>query len=38
VAQYESQVRALGGMHGVARALRAYHRHWGGEPLWRADA
>lgn len=34
---YASQTRALGGYAGMARALRAYHRFWGGaEPLWRA--
>jgi LmbE family N-acetylglucosaminyl deacetylase len=37
VARYGSQVRAFGGMGGVARTLRAYHRRCGGEPLWRAE-
>jgi LmbE family N-acetylglucosaminyl deacetylase len=37
VERYRSQVRAFGGMSGVARALRAYHLRSGGEPLWRAE-
>jgi LmbE family N-acetylglucosaminyl deacetylase len=32
---YPSQAIAFGGMDGIARALRAYHTWWGGEPLWR---
>jgi len=31
---YPSQAIAFGGMGGIARALRAYHTWWGGEPLW----
>jgi len=35
---YASQTKAFGGYAGIARALRAYHRFWGGaEPLWRAQ-
>lgn len=33
---YPSQTRAFGGFAGIARALRAYHRFWTGEPLWHA--
>ncbi|MGE0545912.1 MAG: PIG-L deacetylase family protein [Kofleriaceae bacterium] len=34
---YPSQTKAFGGYAGIERALRAYHRYWGGaEPLWRA--
>jgi LmbE family N-acetylglucosaminyl deacetylase len=37
IACYASQTRAFGGMAGIARATRAYHRWWGdAEPLWRA--
>lgn len=32
---YASQTRAFGGLAGIDRALRAYHRWYGGEPLWR---
>lgn len=35
IALYASQAVAFGGMSGIARALRAYHTWWGGEPLWR---
>lgn len=35
IARYPSQAIAFGGMAGIARALRAYHRWWRGEPLWR---
>lgn len=36
IARYPSQAIAFGGMAGIARALRAYHRLWdGAEPLWR---
>lgn len=31
---YASQTRAFGGLAGIDRALRAYHRWYGGEPLW----
>jgi LmbE family N-acetylglucosaminyl deacetylase len=34
IAHYASQTTALGGMTGIARALRAYHAWWRGEPLW----
>ncbi len=37
IACYASQTRAFGGYAGIARALRAYHAWWGGEPLWRAS-
>jgi len=34
---YTSQTEAFGGFAGIARAMRAYHRFWGGsEPIWRA--
>ncbi len=33
---YASQTRAFGGLAGIDRALRTYHRLVGGEPLWRA--
>jgi LmbE family N-acetylglucosaminyl deacetylase len=36
IACYVSQTRAFGGFAGIARAIRAYHTWWGGEPLWRA--
>lgn len=37
IACYGSQTLAFGGMAGIARATRAFHRWWGGgEPLWRA--
>ncbi|MBL9016663.1 MAG: PIG-L family deacetylase [Myxococcales bacterium] len=36
LAHYASQTRAFGGLGGIARALRTYHRFWGGgEPVWR---
>jgi hypothetical protein len=35
IAKYASQTTAFGGMTGIARALRAYHAWWPGEPLWR---
>ena len=35
IERYPSQAIAFGGMGGIARALRAYHTWWGGEPLWR---
>lgn len=35
IACYASQTRAFGGLAGIDRALRAYHRWYGGEPLWR---
>jgi LmbE family N-acetylglucosaminyl deacetylase len=35
IERYPSQAIAFGGMAGIARALRAYHTWWGGEPLWR---
>ncbi len=39
IACYGSQTKAFGGFAGISRALRAYHRFWGGaEPLWRAAA
>jgi LmbE family N-acetylglucosaminyl deacetylase len=31
---YRSQTRAFGGFGGIARAIRALHAWWGGEPLW----
>ena len=38
ISRYPSQTRAFGGFAGIARALRVYHRLWGGgEPLWRAE-
>ena len=38
IACYASQTRAFGGLAGIARATRAYHRWWGeAEPLWRAE-
>lgn len=36
IARYPSQAIAFGGMAGIARALRAYHTWWGGEPLWQS--
>ena len=38
IACYASQTRAFGGFAGIARAIRAYHVWWRGEPLWRARA
>ncbi|MGE0869226.1 MAG: PIG-L deacetylase family protein [Kofleriaceae bacterium] len=39
IQRYPSQTKAFGGYAGIARALVAYHRFWGGaEPLWRATA
>jgi LmbE family N-acetylglucosaminyl deacetylase len=35
IACYTTQTRAFGGAAGIARVLAAYHRWWGGEPLWR---
>lgn len=35
IACYASQTSAFGGLAGIDRALRAYHRWYGGEPLWR---
>ncbi len=35
IACYASQTTAFGGLAGIDRALRAYHRWYGGEPLWR---
>ncbi len=38
VAAYASQVGVMGGIEGVAEAMRRNHRLWGGaEPLWRAS-
>jgi len=34
IACYASQTHAFGGLAGIDRALRAYHRWYGGEPLW----
>jgi LmbE family N-acetylglucosaminyl deacetylase len=36
IAEYASQATVFGGMRGITAALRAYHRWWCGEPLWRA--
>jgi LmbE family N-acetylglucosaminyl deacetylase len=37
IEHYPSQVNAFGGMAGIARAIRAYHRRLGNhDPLWRA--
>lgn len=36
IARYDSQTRAFGGFGGIARALRAYHAFFRGEPLWKA--
>jgi LmbE family N-acetylglucosaminyl deacetylase len=36
IAHYTSQTAAFGGMAGIARALRAYHAWWRGEPIWNA--
>ena len=27
-------LKKIGGMSGIARAMRAYHANFGGEPLW----
>jgi LmbE family N-acetylglucosaminyl deacetylase len=35
IARYPSQVIAFGGIGGISRAMRTYHAHLGGEPLWR---
>jgi LmbE family N-acetylglucosaminyl deacetylase len=37
IACYASQARAFGGFSGIARAVRAYHTWWGGEPRWSID-
>ena len=38
IARYASQTRAFGGLAGIDRALRAYHRRFGGaEPYWRPN-
>lgn len=37
IACYASQLRAFGGRAGIERALRTFHRWWGGgEPVWSA--
>lgn len=39
IACYASQTRAFGGLAGIGRALRTFHRWWGGgEPVWRLSA